>query len=64
MLKNICPEDLLEIVIKASLAKFVFSEIPCFKNILLNTFRQMRLKYENYFLRNIFFLDIQTTFRL
>ena len=32
---------------------FIFSKIPCFQHILLDSFRQMRVKYENYSLRHI-----------
>ena len=37
------------------MADFVFSKIPCFQHILLSTFRRMRLKYENYYLRRTLF---------
>ena len=47
-----------------SLAEFIFSKIQCFLHILLNTLRQMRLKYENYSLRCLEILDIQTTLTL
>ena len=50
-------------IIKASVAEFNFSKVPCFQQILQNTFRQTRLKYENYSLR-ILILGIQTAFRL
>ena len=44
------------------MAEFIFSKIPCFQHILLNTFRQMRLKYDNYYsLSCMEILDIQTT---
>ena len=45
----------LQVVIKAYLADFVFSKIPRFQYILLNTFTRMRLKYENYSLMFILF---------
>ena len=41
--------------IKASLAEFAFSKIPCFQYILLKTFKRMRLNYVNCFLRRILF---------
>ena len=50
-------------IIKTSVAEFNFSKVPCFQQILQNTFRQTRLKYENYSLRHLI-LGIQTAFRL
>ena len=38
----------LRIIIKAPLVEFTCSESPCFQHILLNIFRWLRLKYENY----------------
>ena len=49
----------LQIIIKASLAEFIFSKIPCFQHIfLLNTFRRMCLNYENCSLRRILFYNL------
>ena len=46
--------NLLQNIIKASLAEFIFSKIPCFQNILLlNTLKLMCLNYENCSLRPI-----------
>ena len=50
-------------IIKTSVAEFNFSKVPCFQQILQNTFRQTRLKYENYSLRHLI-LGIQTAFIL
>ena len=52
-LKNFCSEIFLRIVIKASVAEFISSNILCFQYILLNTFRwiSLRIMYENYCLR-------------
>ena len=49
---------------KGSVAEFIFSKIPCFQHILPNAFTEMRLKYENYYLRCMEILDIQTTLTL
>ena len=54
-LKNFLFESFLEIIIKASVADFIFSKIPCFQHILLNKYRRMRLKCEKYYLRRILF---------
>ena len=43
-----CSEKFLQVIIKASPANFIFSKNPCFQHALLNTLRQIRLKYENY----------------
>ena len=43
---------------------FIFSKIPCFQHILLNTFRQMCLKCKNYSLRDVLFLTFKQLFRL
>ena len=43
------------------MVEFMFIKIQCFQHILLNTCRQMRLKYENYSLRRMEVLDIKTT---
>ena len=53
-----CPLLLLKII-KAPVADFIFSKIPCFQHIVLNTFRWMRFKYENYSLRYILFQALQ-----
>ena len=45
--KNICLENSLQIVIKTSMAEFIFSKVSCFQHILLKTFRRMPVKYEN-----------------
>ena len=37
-----------------TVSEFIFSEVLCFLHILLNTLRQMYLKYRNYFLGGIF----------
>ena len=34
-------------------------QFPCFHHFLMNIFRRMRLKYENYSLRNILFLKFK-----
>ena len=39
----------------ANYYEFILSKIPCFSYILLNTFRRMRFKYDNYSLRGILF---------
>ena len=66
-IKCICPVpfsrflfgNFLQIVIKASLAEFIFSKIPCFHHILLlNTLRLMWLNYENCSLRHILFYNL------
>ena len=60
-LKNIFSQIFLQTIIKGSVAEFIFNEIPCFQHIFQNTFRQMRLKNENYI---HLILDIQTTLTL
>ena len=45
----------LPIIINESVADFIFIKMPCFQNILLSTFRWMRLKYENYSLKRMLF---------
>ena len=60
-LKNICSEIFLQTIIKGSVAEFIFNKIPCFQHIFQNTFRQMRLKNENY---THLILDIQITLTL
>ena len=62
-LKNFWSENFLEIIIKPCVADFIFSRTPCFRHILLNTFRRIRLKHEYYSLRHIL-KKIKTTFRL
>ena len=72
VLKNIFAENILQNIIRASVAKFIFSTatcfqcIPlnifratCFQHILLNAFRRMHLKYENYPLRDILFYTLK-----
>ena len=56
VLTNICPETFPQIITEASLAEFIFSKVPCFQYILLNTFR---MKYEKYPARHV----ILTRFR-
>ena len=46
---NIFSENFLETIIRISVVIFIFIEIPSSRHILLNTFRRMRLKYENHF---------------
>ena len=49
---NFCSQNFLQIIIKASVANLIFSEIPCFQHLMLltsivmNTFRRMRLENE------------------
>ena len=43
----------------ASVAKFIFSKTPCFQHMLINSFRRMRLKYENCSLRGILFYTLK-----
>ena len=45
--KNCCSENFLQIILKASMADFIFSKFYAFSTFS-NTFRGMRLKYENY----------------
>ena len=54
---NICPvafsrkffsKNYLQIIVKASATEFIFSKVPCFYQILKNTFRTMGVKYENH----------------
>ena len=58
VLKNFCSERFVQIIMKTFAIHFIFSKIPCFQEILLGRRRQMRLKYENYYLRPIL---LQTT---
>ena len=51
-------------IIKGSVAEFIFSKIPSFQHILLNTLRQMHLQYENYSLRCMEISDTQRTLTL
>ena len=46
-------------IIKALVADFISSKILCFQHILMNTFRRMRLNYENYSLRRILFQTLK-----
>ena len=45
----------LQIIIKVFVTEFIFSEILCFQNILLNTFRLVTLSYENYSFEGSYF---------
>ena len=45
----------LQITIKVSAAEFIFSKIPYFRIILLNTFRLVTLKYENNYFEAFYF---------
>ena len=56
VLKNIYSEVTVQIIIKTSVAEFIFSKIPCSHYILLNTFSWIRLKYEIYPLRDTLFI--------
>ena len=53
----------LQIIIKVFVAEFIFSKIPYFQHILLNTFVWIRFNYGNLSLSRSF-LDLKTTFRL
>ena len=53
--QNFCSANFLPIIITSSVVEFILSKIPCFPHILMDTFRRMRLKYENYSLRSISF---------
>ena len=65
VLRNVCLENFLQINTEASVVEFIFRKTPCFQHILMNNFRQMRLKYENFSLRGTSDIsDIQTTFKL
>ena len=52
VLKNICSGNVLKII-KVSVSEYICNEAPCFQHILLNTFRRMRMKHENYTLSDI-----------
>ena len=54
VLKNIHSDNFLRIILKASVAEFVFSKIPCFPYILMNKFKRMLLNiaYRNTWLGN------------
>ena len=39
-------ENVLQVIIKASVTDFIFSKTPCFQHILLNSFKRHHLKYE------------------
>ena len=45
----------LLIIINESVTDFIFIKMPCFQNILMGTFRWMRLMYENYSLKRMLF---------
>ena len=55
ILKIFCSEKLLQTFIKKFVVDFIFSKIPYFQHIFLDSFRQMRLKCEKYSLRRILF---------
>ena len=49
----------LKIIVKGFVAGFICSKILCFQHILINTFRRMRLNYENCSLRCILFYTLK-----
>ena len=55
VLKNICSDKVLQVIINAPAVLFTFSILLCFQRILLNTFRQMRLNHESYSLKYFLF---------
>ena len=59
-----CSEEFLQFIIKASVVNLIFNKSSCFQYILWNNFRQMHLKYEDYSLRRVFFLDNKTILRI
>ena len=60
-LKSVCSENVLQIIIKAFVAQFIFCGIPCFQHILMNFFRQMFLNSELFFEMHLT-LNIQAIF--
>ena len=50
-----CSNEYFFVKFSANYYEFILSKIPCFSFILLNTFRRMRFKYDNYSLRGILF---------
>ena len=52
-MRNIFLKSFQQIIIKSSVAEFIFSKAPCSQYILIKNFNQMHLKYENYPLRDI-----------
>ena len=50
-----CFNEYFFVKFSANYYEFILSKIPCFSFILLNTFRRMRFKYDNYSLRGILF---------
>ena len=59
VLKNFCSENFLQIIIQTFVVDFSFSKTPCFQHVVLGSFRQMRLQYENYSLRRILFQTLK-----
>ena len=57
--QDFCSENFLQIIIQPSVPNFIFSKVPCFQHILLNTCRWILLKYEKYSLRLIFFQTLK-----
>ena len=55
ILKYNSSENFLQINTSASVVEFIFHKTPCFQYILMNNFRLMCLKYENFPLRGILF---------
>ena len=55
VLKNIFSEHFLQILIRTSVAEFIFDKTLCLQHICLEMFRGMSLKFENYSLRGILF---------
>ena len=55
VLKNICPQSFLQIIINAFVAEFTFSRILHLQQILMNTYKRIPLNYESYSLRSILF---------
>ena len=48
-------------MITAVAVEFIFNKILCFQRIVMGTFRQMRLNFENYFSEAHLILDVKTT---
>ena len=59
VLTNICSENVLQTIINGYVEEFIFSKIPCFQHILMNTFRWMRLNHENCSLGRILFWTLK-----
>ena len=62
--KNIRSEHFLQIIIKVSVAEFVFSKIPYFQHILLEHLWTNAFELWKFFFQEHLILDIKTTFRL